>query len=345
MFENFLRMASLAAFVASASACNDPNSGVDADARQAWTPTYTVARGDDVWLGGTPDAAALAAARANGVRVAVDLRGHEEKSGSVASETARLGITLHSVPFKRGEPFTAEAVDAVAAVVAGAEASEVLVFCASGQRAAAWWAAQLIRHHDVDRERALARAKRAGLSHAPTFAALEEFAREEDARREARGLAEALTATLMKKLGAALDQGGVESAARVCAGSAADIAAASSNRKGVVVRRTALRWRNPDNRPNSEEERWLTEAEAAIAAGRPVAPTYRIERTAGAPKTLQYLSPIVFPGGLCSQCHGTADEIPAGVQAFLEERYPEDRATGFLPGELRGAISITLPLE
>lgn len=47
---------------------------------------------------------------------------------------------------------------------------------------------------------------------------------------------------------------------------------------------------------------------------------------------------------LCVQCHGTTDKVPAGVQARLKELYPEDKATGFSVGAIRGAITIRKPL-
>ena len=40
--------------------------------------------------------------------------------------------------------------------------------------------------------------------------------------------------------------------------------------------------------------------------------------------------------------HGGVDEIPDEVRTFLREHYPGDRAAGFKPGDLRGAISITV---
>jgi hypothetical protein len=33
------------------------------------------------------------------------------------------------------------------------------------------------------------------------------------------------------------------------------------------------------------------------------------------------------------------------VRAALEERYPEDDAIGFKPGDLRGAVSVRVPLS
>ena len=63
----------------------------------------------------------------------------------------------------------------------------------------------------------------------------------------------------------------------------------------------------------------------------------------GGKSTLRYAKAIgVAP--LCVTCHGAPESIPAGVQARLQQEYPNDRATGYQPGELRGAVVIRRPL-
>jgi hypothetical protein len=41
---------------------------------------------------------------------------------------------------------------------------------------------------------------------------------------------------------------------------------------------------------------------------------------------------------VCTTCHGAT--VAPDVAAAIAARYPEDRATGFSPGDLRGAFSI-----
>lgn len=41
---------------------------------------------------------------------------------------------------------------------------------------------------------------------------------------------------------------------------------------------------------------------------------------------------------ICLACHGT--DIDPEISDMLREHYPEDQATGFTAGELRGAFSI-----
>jgi hypothetical protein len=45
--------------------------------------------------------------------------------------------------------------------------------------------------------------------------------------------------------------------------------------------------------------------------------------------------------------HEPKENIPAEIKTILAERYPDNRVTGFLAGDIRGAISvkITLPFS
>ena len=87
----------------------------------------------------------------------------------------------------------------------------------------------------------------------------------------------------------------------------------------------------------------MEKAEKQLRDGhRPVAT--RVVVGSGPQAQLRALYPIVFPGGVCSRCHGEEGEIDAEVRAAIDERYPQDRATGFRPGDLRGAVSVRVPL-
>ncbi|MBK6511624.1 MAG: DUF3365 domain-containing protein [Haliea sp.] len=48
-------------------------------------------------------------------------------------------------------------------------------------------------------------------------------------------------------------------------------------------------------------------------------------------------------GDVCTGCHGT--QIAAPLANALKERYPADRATGFVAGDLRGAFSVRIAAD
>jgi hypothetical protein len=63
----------------------------------------------------------------------------------------------------------------------------------------------------------------------------------------------------------------------------------------------------------------------------------------GGQEYLRYMKPLILQP-VCIACHGPRENIPAEVKLILEQKYPGDRATGFLVGDLRGAISVKIYL-
>lgn len=61
-------------------------------------------------------------------------------------------------------------------------------------------------------------------------------------------------------------------------------------------------------------------------------------------RTLRYLRPI-RAAGICLNCHGDPGEFEPEVFSLLRERYPEDAATGYSAGQLRGAVSVQARLS
>lgn len=110
------------------------------------------------------------------------------------------------------------------------------------------------------------------------------------------------------------------------------------------IRRTALRVRNPANAPDDTDrsvlERWLANWNPAT----PAAPVLQEFTTDDGTRELRYYRPVPVMS-TCLACHGTPDQIPANVQAALNRDYPQDQATNFQEGGLRGAIVVTFPAE
>ena len=47
----------------------------------------------------------------------------------------------------------------------------------------------------------------------------------------------------------------------------------------------------------------------------------------------------------CLNCHESEENINVVVKEFLNTTYPEDLATGFRVDDVRGAVSIKIPVE
>jgi hypothetical protein len=164
----------------------------------------------------------------------------------------------------------------------------------------------------------------------------------EQAVERARAAADALVDELMQRLLAELEEGGPARGVRVCSEVAQEIAERHS-RDGLTVRRVSLRVRNPADEPDPWERAKLEELAALRGDGRMPEELYEIAGK-GEEQALRYLRPIVVVQP-CLDCHGDPDRMDPAVVELIRERYPDDRATGYSDGDLRGAISATVRLD
>lgn len=116
---------------------------------------------------------------------------------------------------------------------------------------------------------------------------------------------------------------GFEAAIEVCSGKAPEIAAQVAREHDVKLGRTSFKLRNARN----TAPEWAREHVARKSAE----PLYVANKDGG----FGELSAIKV-GPPCLKCHGQADQLGPGVADTLAKLYPEDRATGFAAGDLRG---------
>ena len=155
-------------------------------------------------------------------------------------------------------------------------------------------------------------------------------------------LADRFQADLQGQLQAAMKTGGPVGAIGVCQQAAPAIAANLSEESGAEVRRIALKERNPAAAPERELRGRLEQLAAAplTADGKPAVMQWT--SGSGADARAHFMRAIPMKEQPCAACHGTA--IAPEVQARLAELYPADKATGFKPGDLRGAILVSWPV-
>jgi len=142
--------------------------------------------------------------------------------------------------------------------------------------------------------------------------------------KQARAAIKTLKTTLKKALLDALGQG-PEAAIEVCSAKAQRLARAASNER-VTVGRTSARLRNPKNAPRG----WVKPILADYQRSPGVPPYRTVLLDKGG---VGYVEPI-YTARICLTCHGS-DPSPSVAQR-IRARYPEDRATGFRAGEIRG---------
>lgn len=146
---------------------------------------------------------------------------------------------------------------------------------------------------------------------------------------------EALKKGLMGKLKKQMAEGGPASALSVCHDEAQAITAQMAKEQGIEMGRTSHKLRNRANAPRE----WVSpyvEKSAGMKAGdfEPVVVDLGEE--------VGVIRPIGTKG-LCLNCHGKPQTLAPPVREKLQKLYPDDQATGFAVGDVRGLFWVEVP--
>lgn len=138
-----------------------------------------------------------------------------------------------------------------------------------------------------------------------------------------------------------MKEGGALQAVNVCSDTAADLAVKYSEAENVVVKRVSNKNRNDNNFPDVYEQKALSDFEKLLAEGRLNSETSKIEKVIINGKyVVKYFKPIIVSAP-CLNCHGTESQISEKVAQVLKQKYPNDKATGYKIGDMRGAVSVS----
>jgi len=167
-------------------------------------------------------------------------------------------------------------------------------------------------------------------------------AQEEAAVSRSMQAVKLLSERLSTQLKAALTAGGPENAVMVCLQVAQPLTGATSDElEGLSISRTSLQVRNSDNSPD-QVDRKILEAWQELADSDQALPDHEIVPLSG-DRALFY-KPIITQS-LCLSCHGSADEFSPELLELLAQKYPQDQASGYQEGDLRGAFRVVLDLN
>lgn len=163
------------------------------------------------------------------------------------------------------------------------------------------------------------------------------------------GKARAVAQSFMKELGGVMQRemqaGGPQAAIVVCTDQALQIAGRISRETGWQVRRVGTRVRNPlIGMPDAWEQQALSNFERRLEQGEDLAGLSHSEEVSEPNgRYFRYVQAVgVNPP--CLTCHGARDQMARPILEMLDEKYPHDRAIGYQAGDLRGAISIKIPM-
>lgn len=166
---------------------------------------------------------------------------------------------------------------------------------------------------------------------------------QENYLKEAQGLVKQFGGQLKPALKQAMKSGGPVAAVEVCKTKAPAIAAQIAKESGWNVTRVSLKPRGANATADAWETQVLKDFDAKKMAG-------------NSPKTMQY-SEVIKSGkgaqfrymkavgveGVCLNCHG--QKIAEPVKQALAKYYPNDTATGYQLGDIRGAFSFSKEMK
>ena len=150
-------------------------------------------------------------------------------------------------------------------------------------------------------------------------------------------IAKLTASSLQKALKNAIREDGLVYAIEICNIDALNITDSISESESVKIKRLAKKYRNPVNETDSAESELFKSYILEWLGGRQLNPKI-IPDDNGHPV---YYNPI-YVGKLCLNCHGEiGTNIDSKLAKLINELYPEDKATNFKQGQLRGMWSIT----
>ena len=160
---------------------------------------------------------------------------------------------------------------------------------------------------------------------------------------QARSIATRVPASLLTVLTAELANGPA-AAIEACRVKAPELAKSASAQTGWQIHRAGLRPRSPNGIPDAWERVTLEQFDAKRAAGAEPATLERYEVVTEDGRHFVRYGKALPTQALCTQCHGTPDQLGPGVAARLAVLYPGDRAVGYTAGQIRGGLFMKKPL-
>ncbi len=162
--------------------------------------------------------------------------------------------------------------------------------------------------------------------------------------QESMKVIKSMAEELQGHLKGALAEGNPAKAIEVCNQIAPTVASRLSQENGWTIRRTTLKTRNANNAPDSWEQQTLKEFAERQAKGESLEKMTKAEVVTNADQKpeFRFMKAIPTAEKPCLMCHG--ETIKPELAEKIKTLYPNDSATGFKTGDLRGAFSVRQPL-
>lgn len=157
-------------------------------------------------------------------------------------------------------------------------------------------------------------------------------------QQQAKELIQRFAGELKHELVTSMQQDGPVAAIAVCQQIAPSIAANLSDESAMQIRRTSLKFRNPNNLPDAWEQKVLERFEMQQTKGDAI-PTLEFSEVVDEDGVMTFrMMKAIGIEPVCLTCHGS--QLSNDVSNQLKQLYPEDTATGYVVGDVRGAFSV-----
>ncbi|HFX18259.1 MAG TPA: DUF3365 domain-containing protein [Flavobacteriales bacterium] len=142
--------------------------------------------------------------------------------------------------------------------------------------------------------------------------------------------------TFKGKIQATAQRDGMPAVVDFCHDNAIKLTDSIAKANNVVIKRTSHKLRNPQNKPDIDEEAVINEYFKDQKEGKPMEPVV-LKDTEG---YVHFYAPIKIKAA-CLQCHGQpGKQIHDDIYQLIKQKYPNDQAVEFKEGDLRGIWDI-----
>ncbi len=149
-----------------------------------------------------------------------------------------------------------------------------------------------------------------------------------------------VSSILLQKLGGELKNqmqtGGPMGALHFCSQNALTLTDQVAKDTKSTIKRVSINNRNPVNRASKKEIDILNEWDSLVKNGQPLPAQTLVNQS---DSTIMYYKPILINNEACLKCHGN---IEGDLAKAIKASYPEDKATGYKMGDLRGMIAVEI---
>jgi hypothetical protein len=150
--------------------------------------------------------------------------------------------------------------------------------------------------------------------------------------------------TMRSHLKKAMKEKGAEGAIEFCSSKALEFTKQVSDKVGLRIKRTSLKYRNEKDKPDELEKQVLTELENEyISTGK--LPDYLIKKAKIDGKDYFVFFKTIKVKKPCLKCHGDINKMDPKIVETLRKLYPDDKAINYKEGDFRGVIRVDIPAD